>query len=131
MAERLRRSESGNALSRGKGKYPICIFAVATAFDGACEAFGYCIEVGSVDVSLSLVLSFKSDAERTLSEEFAAYNLYSRWLGENLNAGLFYFEFSFFGTYSTCTNKVPVYFTAESIEIMPTEITLDDTDLII
>lgn len=45
MAERLRRSESGNALSRGKGKYPICIFAVATAFDGACEAFGYCIEV--------------------------------------------------------------------------------------
>lgn len=89
------------------------------------------VSLGSVDVSLSLVLSFKSDAERTLSEEFAAYNLYSRWLGENLNAGLFYFEFSFFGTYSTCTNKVPVYFTAESIEIMPTEITLDDTDLII
>lgn len=45
MAERLRRSESGNAIPRGKGKYPICIFAVATAFDGACEAFGYCIEV--------------------------------------------------------------------------------------
>ena len=45
MAERLRRSESGNAIPRGKGKYPIRIFAVTAAFDGACEAFGYCIEV--------------------------------------------------------------------------------------
>ena len=45
MAERLWCSESGNALFRGKGKYPIRIFAVTAAFDSACEAFGYCIEI--------------------------------------------------------------------------------------
>ena len=42
-----------------------------------------------------------------------------------------YFNFGIKGKYTNYTKHVPIHFMADSLEIIPTEIILDDTDLII
>ena len=72
---------------------------------------------------------FVSADEVPETDIISSVNLYSRWLSENLNSGLFYIKFECSTVASKFTKQVPVHFTAESFEIMPTEITLDDTIL--
>ncbi len=62
---------------------------------------------------------------------FIVINSLHRWLGQNLDSGLFYFEITITGKYTNYVKQVPVHFTGEGLAIYATDITLDDTDLII
>lgn len=105
------------------------VFATAKTATGDEFFTAGSVGIGLVENYLSGAFVVSDSA--SVKDTFDSLNLYSRWLGENLDSGLFYFNFGIKGKYTNYTKHVPIHFMADSLEIIPTEIILDDTDLII